>query len=482
MSANETSALRRFLNQDTSRDGESEFKIRPRVPRRSNVESRALTGFKRVMQIFCSSARPAHGAAAKQARSFNANQRCAVRVSYSPNKTRGQWRAHGRYLERDSAVGDNKPFGAAETATGLEEKLAEWQAAGDRRLFKLILSPEFGHRLDLQQFTRDLMQGIEQRTGTRLEWVAVVHNNTEHPHVHVALRGVAAGHDLRLDRELIQSGMREHAELLCTLALGYRTEQDVLEAQRKEVGFSRATSLDRQIHKRAVPVSPTEAHIAIPPSNREFFQLLACRMAALTKMGLAQADGSGWRLRLDFLQVLKTMQQAGDRQKMLNQYGILLSDPRLPTQVTRVRDITHLEGRVIAHLHDDTTGAPHMVLEGTDARVHFIRHDAAMEEMRRKGWLKPNNFVTMQRSEEGGSAQLLKIEDLGDADKYLSSARMRTLPRRLIQRGMIGGSGEQYGGWLGEYCKNLSEPPDPGRSPSVRAATRVLVPDRSQSR
>ncbi len=481
MSANKTSALRRFLNQDTSRDGEPEFKIRPRAPRRSNAESRALTGFKRVMQMFCSSPRPAHSSAARPARSFNANQRCAVRVSYSPNKTRGQWRAHGRYLERDSAIGENKPFGAVEPTTGLEEKLAEWQAAGDRRLFKLILSPEFGHRLDLQQFTRDFMQGIEQRTGTKLEWTSVVHNNTEHPHVHVALRGVAGGQDLRLDRELIRNGMREYAEQLCTVALGYRTEQDILDAQRKEVGFTRATSLDRQIQKRAVPVSPTEAHIAIPTSNREFFQLLACRMATLTKMGLAQPDGSGWRLRLDFLHVLKAMQQAGDRQRMLNQYGILLSDPRLPAQVTRLKDINHLEGRVIAHIHDDATGAPYMILEGTDARVHFIRHNAAIEQTRSEGSLKPNHFVTIQRSEERQAAEL-KIADFGEAEAYLSSSHMRNAARRLIQKGIIGGATEEYSGWLGKYYKIVLEPPNPVRSHTVQDGTRFSVPGKSRGR
>ena len=29
-------------------------------------------------------------------------QRCAVRVTYLSNKTRGQWKAHGRYLARIS--------------------------------------------------------------------------------------------------------------------------------------------------------------------------------------------------------------------------------------------------------------------------------------------------------------------------------------------------------------------------------------------
>lgn len=469
MSASESSAIRRFLNQDTSRDGEPEFKIRPRAPRRSVSESRALTGFKRVMQIFCSSARPNLSRAAAPAKAFNANQRCAVRVSYSPNKTKGQWRAHGRYLERDSAVGDNKPFDADGPSASLDERLSEWQAVGDRRLFKLILSPEFGHRMDLQQFTADFMKGLEERVGTTLEWVAVIHNNTEHPHVHIALRGMTEGKELRLDRELIRNGMREHAELLCTLALGYRTAEDILEAQRKEVGYARATSLDRQIQKRAAPVSPTEAHVAIPASNSEFSRLLACRMATLSKMGLAQQDGSGWRLRLDFLQVLKTMQQAADRQKMLNQYGILLSDQRLPTQVTRVKDINNLEGRVIAHIQDDASGAPHMILEGTDARVHFIRHTPTIDQMRQEGKLAPNNFITFTRIETGDRA--LRIDDLGDAERYITSAHMRDAARRMIQRGIIAVAPGEFGGWLGKYHRQLGI--ERQRAAQIRPGTQV---------
>src|SRR6266852_762845 len=97
----------RSRNQDTAKDGEPEFRLRPRAPKPSRSENQSLTGFRRVMQLFCSSARNATVSSASTARvpRFNAGQRCAVRVSYSPNKTKGQWRAHGRYLERDSAVG-----------------------------------------------------------------------------------------------------------------------------------------------------------------------------------------------------------------------------------------------------------------------------------------------------------------------------------------------------------------------------------------
>lgn len=450
----ENSAFRRTRSQDTSRDGEPEFKIRPRPPRPSRSESQSLSGFRRVMQLFCSSASKAAGTMVSAPKRFHASQRCAVRVSYSPNKTKGQWRAHGRYLERDSAIGENKPFSNSDGPADLQDRLAAWQSAGDRRMFKLILSPEFGDRLDLPKLTCEFMAAMEQRTGAPLEWVAVVHNNTEHPHVHIAIRGVAAGQELRLDRDLIRSGLREEAERLCTLTLGYRTEQDVLEAQRREVGFFRATSLDRQIQKRAVPTPDGGLRIELPLANREFFQLLASRMAALSGMGLARPEGNGWSLRGDFLQVLKTMQQAGDRQKMLHQYGILLSDTRLPTQVTRARDIERLEGRVLAHAYDDATGAPQMILEGTDARIHFIRHTPLMEQMRNDGALKPNSFVSFTRTEDAQAGQLLKVEDHGNAEEYLSSGHMRNVSKRLLQRGVIETS-PSYGGWLGRYFQTV---------------------------
>lgn len=445
-------------NQDTAKDGEPEFRLRPRAPRPSRSENQSLTGFRRVMQIFCSSARKAAASRAPTVRTlrFNPGQRCAVRVSYSPNETKGQWRAHGRYLERDSAVGENKAFDRSENGVNLQERLAEWQTAKDQRLFKLILSPEFGDRLDLQQLTRDFMHRMEDRLGAPLEWVAVVHNNTEHPHVHVALRGVASSKTIRLDRELVRNGLREEAEHLCTLTLGYRTQDDILESQRREVGLSRATSLDRQIQKRALPAATGQLRFAVPNGAREFFQLLASRMAVLSRMGLAKPDANGWNLRADFLRVLKTMQQAGDRQKMLHQYGILLSAPRLPTQATRPRDIGHLDGRVLAHAYDDLTGAPQMILEGTDARVHFIRHTPLMEEMRQDGRLKPNSFVSLERVGEDEKSALLRVLDFGDADRYLSSDGFRKSMRGLIQRGIIPVD-QDCGGWLGRYHRATAQ-------------------------
>src|SRR5205807_9770695 len=101
-----------------------------------------------------------------------------------PNRTSGQWAAHGRYLMRESAVHADSDrasaFGSTDTEPDVTAILGEWQRAGDPRLFKIIISPEFGDRLNLEALTRGLMLDMERDLGMPLEWVATIHRNTEY--------------------------------------------------------------------------------------------------------------------------------------------------------------------------------------------------------------------------------------------------------------------------------------------------------------
>src|SRR4029077_13165556 len=128
------------------------------------------------------------------------------------NKTHGQWKAHGRYLMREAATRNCEAHGAfnqEEQVKDLVVTLDGWQKSGDKRLFKFIISPEFGDRVDLERLTRELMTRLERDLATRLEWVAVSHFNTGHPHVDVALRGRRAdGSALMLGRDYVKHGIR----------------------------------------------------------------------------------------------------------------------------------------------------------------------------------------------------------------------------------------------------------------------------------
>ena len=60
----------------------------------------------------------------------------------------------------------------------------------DRHHFRFIISPEDTADLEnLRTFTRELMKDVERDLGTRLDWLAVDHWNTDNLHIHVLIRG-----------------------------------------------------------------------------------------------------------------------------------------------------------------------------------------------------------------------------------------------------------------------------------------------------
>ncbi len=246
-------------------------------------------------------------------------QRCAIRVTYSPNQVRGQWAAHGRYIARESANSEGIGFTIDQETVTIPTTLGEWQKAGDPRLFKIIVSPEFGERLDLKKHTRDLMTRLSQELNAELEWIAVAHFNTGHPHVHVALRGITPAGNLRLPREVIKHSIRHHAEDLCTEQLGFRTINDAIESERREINALHVTSLDREIHIRMTAATQIQGKIELSdPQDSGLRQLhihhLSARLQTLSKLDLAKSTSEGrWLLNNNFLERLGEVQNLAPR-------------------------------------------------------------------------------------------------------------------------------------------------------------------------
>ena len=89
---------------------------------------------------------------------------------------------------------------------------------------------------------------MEKDFGAKLAWVAVDHWNTEHPHVHLIVRGRRDdGQDLVIARDYIKEGMRDRARDLITLELGPRTDLDIRRSLERQMGAERWTELDRQL-------------------------------------------------------------------------------------------------------------------------------------------------------------------------------------------------------------------------------------------
>jgi type IV secretory pathway VirD2 relaxase len=396
------------------------------------------------------------------------NQRCAVRTMYTANKTAGQWKAHGRYIARERAGGATQGHvmsGGVDRGNGPAEparELARWQSEGDPRMWKLIVSPEFGERVDLDRLTVNLMGRMEKDLGTTLEWMAVTHFNTEHPHVHIALRGVRDDKSaLELPRDYVRHGIRAIAEDLCTRQLGHRNHLDAAASERREIQERRFTSLDRAISRaNSVEIADSDSaeNFIVRRSGenagREREQHIDARLLVLQQMGLAEPAGPReWMVRRDFETVLKAMQRTNDRQKMLASHGALLSDERLPLVVLDLRKLKILEGRVLTHGEEEEgkgTGRHYLLLEGTDAKVHLIYYTPEMEEARSRGKLRANSFVRLQKQFENGRP-VLEVEDCGDAERLLrNDHHLGERARVFLTRGIVPPE-DGLGGWLGRY-------------------------------
>jgi len=457
-----------------ARDEEREFRLRPRKPPARNERAAWASAYKVLMHhARMTGSRKSWsvglGTGAKRTRPYN--QRCAVRVMYAKNTVAGQWRAHGRYVARESATQEGDPkavgFDVRRESIDIAERLESWQRAGDERLWKLIVSPEFGDRADLKRLTCDLVSRMQSDLGMPLQWVAVAHYNTEHPHVHIALRAIGMDcRPLNLSQDYVKQGIREIAEDLCTRQLGHRTELDAAIAQRREVHQHRYTSLDRIIKRHTEQVeevdSPTFT-LVMDPKGAGFGrsawlveQHTAERLKFLESIGLAEPTGPNtWRVRRDFENILRAMQRSADRQKTLAAHGAIMSDERLPLAVLDFRRLTTLEGRILVHGEEDN-GRSYLMLEGTDGQVHYIYYTPELEATRSHGGLRINSLVRLRKLFSEGHP-VLEIDELGDSESILSNAHyLRETAQRLVRSGIVPQE-DAWNGWLGRYQKAVCD-------------------------
>jgi type IV secretory pathway VirD2 relaxase len=202
---------------------------------------------------------------------------------------------HIAYLERDGVTRDGRDammFDASGDAAD-REAFAD-RCADDRHHFRFIVSPEDAEQLqDLRTFTRDLMGRMEKDLETRLDWVAVDHWNTDNPHIHILLRGVAeGGSDLVVDRAYMSEGVRGRASEIATLELGPRNEREIDASLAREASAERWTGLDARLRERCgetgiVDLRPDPSS---PPGRDRH---LLGRAAKLEALGLATRLGPG---------------------------------------------------------------------------------------------------------------------------------------------------------------------------------------------
>jgi type IV secretory pathway VirD2 relaxase len=288
---------------------------------------------------------------------------------------------HLEYLRRDGVTND----GAAGRMFDAELDNADHRAFAercdeDRHHFRFIVSPDDAEQLsDLKAFTRDLMAQAEKDLGTKLDWVAVDHWNTEHPHIHVIVRGVADdGRDLVISRDYISQGLRARAGHLVTLELGPRSDLDMRRRLHAEVEADRWTGLD---HSLAIEAGRHDHIVDLRPDNHhsmdgEMRSALIGRMCKLERLGLAKQLGAArWYLSERTEPMLRALGERNDiikrihrglaEQEIERSIGdyVLEADPARP-----------VIGRLIARgLDDELRGTAYAVIDGADGRTHHVR-------------------------------------------------------------------------------------------------------------
>jgi type IV secretory pathway VirD2 relaxase len=286
-------------------------------------------------------------------------------------------RAHLRYIQRDGVTREGAPGELYSAERDKADGKAFLQRCdGDRHQFRFIVSAEDGSEYpDLKPYIRRLMTQMEADLGTRLDWVAVDHFNTAHPHTHIMLRGVDdTGQNLIIAREYISHGIRERAAELVTLDLGPRTDQEIEARLRHDIGEERLTAIDRRL------IRSMDADRLVTSADRDPFQqsLRAGRLQKLASMGLADnAGGDRWQLADDLEGTLRRLGERGDiiRTMQRELTARNLQRPWIGRSLFEVgeTDPEPVVGRVIARgLADEHRDRHYLLVDGVDGHAHYV--------------------------------------------------------------------------------------------------------------
>src|SRR5271163_2206434 len=334
-------------------------------------------------------------------------QRSVVKVSYARNARSASWAAHGRYLAREGAQReDAKGLGFDSTRDDicLSQLLAAWQQAGDPRLFRIIVSPENGAELDLKGHARELVAQMERDLGTRLEWAAIDHHNTDNPHVHILIRGVTeSGNALSIDRSYIKSGIRDRSQEIASRKLGLRVERDILESRALTITRDQFTEIDRALIGR----SDTRNVVTFndtPHRNEGAHERQAqniARLGFLESMGLVRRlDQLSWQISPDLEQTLRQHQLSIDIIKTRTRHLDQINDRQTSLHVTELKAGEQVTGRVIGTgLENETTDRRYLMIEGNDGRLHYLRQTPAIEKARGEDRLRIGETVILSGRE-----------------------------------------------------------------------------------
>jgi type IV secretory pathway VirD2 relaxase len=346
---------------------------------------------------------------------------------------------HLNYLRREGVTRDGEKahlFGPG--GDDADPKAFAERCQDDRHHFRFIVSPDDAADMaDLRSFARDLVTQMEKDLDTRLDWVAVDHWNTEHPHVHLIVRGVRDdGQDLVIARDYIKEGMRDRARDLITQELGPRTDLDIRRSLEGQVETERFTQLDRQLVRdgRATGVIDMAPDQNTHPD--EYHALKVGRLRKLETLGLAEQVGPGqWMIDAKAEATLRELGERGDiikrMHRALTERGIERGSASY-VLAAESHD-TPIIGRLVDRgLDNELKGTAYAVVDGVDGRTHHIK----LPDLDAAGDSAPGSIVELRQFDDAQGQRRVAIavrSDL-DIDRQITAAGATWLDRQNIAR------------------------------------------------
>ncbi len=359
----------------------------------------------------------------------------------------GAARAHLRYIQRDGVT----PEGEAGKLYSRDMDDVDGRdfldsCEGDRHQFRLIVSADDGAELsDLKPFIRDFIARVESDLETRLDWVAVDHYNTGHPHTHIVIRGKDdTGHDLIMAKDYVSHGLRMRARELLTLELGPEEEGSMVFKLAQEVDAERFTRLDRALLQHTdrgfLVIS------AMPPEDRETHASHMGRLKKLQKLGLAEERQTGvWQIGPDIEAKLRSLGQRGDIIKTMHRVMREAGIDR-PGGSFAMYDTSKPGNRIVGRvagigLTDEINDRHYVVVDGMDGKVHYadvghlrpelvpdkdmivtIENSAADQDDKLRTRMRILSYLKLEKLIEAEGATWLDKELLTSAPEHMSAA------------------------------------------------------------
>lgn len=406
-------------------------RLRVALPNRLNTENRRdaravlLKGLSTTARMARGMKSGATGNAGR-ALPVSSRQRVIVKALVSKHgataAAKGALKAHVSYLQRDGAGEDGakaEAFNAHEEAIDARAHVAAW--ADDRHHFRFVISPEHGDQIsDMRGYVREVMARAGADLGeAKLDWLAVVHANTDQPHAHVLVRGRReSGRDLVIPRAYVSYGLRGRAQEVAQERLGEVSRDAGEKRLVREAQADRFTALDRELEGFADGRGFIGRRGDLARGDA-YGCLMRRRLAHLERLRLAERAPGGWQMAERWPARLRAIEAERD---VIGQMHARRREG--------VRDIRPLEARDVAGQvvasgrHDELGQRPFVIVRDAAGREHYAALPA--------GEAPPalGNAARL-RMTMAGRAQAF---DLGKPDAQVDVDRLTTLDREIAHR------------------------------------------------